>query len=211
MMSWLAKRPEWTQAKELSISTHSFEVGAVVTLAEGEADDISQDRIRFTPSRDWTASFWHQGRYIRLSRSRVQEGVYVKQILTIKLVFSPPIPFSSMLIDWDARILARDPKVVSRLLVEAKGAWKTAKAESIYIFASDTRNEWRFVASRPQRPLSSIILDDGIKEKILDDANEFLNSRKWYAERGIPFRRGYLLVSLSRSHGNSTEYLTYVM
>lgn len=85
---------------------------------------------------------------------------------------------------------------MSQLLLDAKGVWKLAKAESIFIFASDTRNEWRFVASRPKRPLSSIVLDDGIKEKLLDDAKEFLISRKWYAERGIPFRRGYLLVSL---------------
>jgi len=27
------------------------------------------------------------------------------------------------------------------------------------------------------------------------DAKDFLNSKKWYTERGIPFRRGYLLVS----------------
>jgi len=51
------------------------------------------------------------------------------------------------------------------------------------------------ITSRPKRPLSSIILDVGIKEKILADAKDFLKSKKWYTERGIPFRRGYLLVS----------------
>jgi mitochondrial chaperone BCS1 len=106
---------------------------------------------------------------------------------------------SVMLIGWDTRILARNQKIVNQLLLDAKAVWKLAKAESIFIFASDTRNEWRFVASRPKRPLRSIILDDGIREKLLDDAKDFLNSRKWYAERGIPFRRGYLLVSLLKS------------
>jgi hypothetical protein len=51
------------------------------------------------------------------------------------------------------------------------------------------------ITSRPKRPLKSIILDTGVKEAILEDALDFLDSKEWYSERGIPFRRGYLLVS----------------
>ena len=51
------------------------------------------------------------------------------------------------------------------------------------------------MASRPKRPLKSVILDAGVKEAILEDALNFLDSKEWYLERGIPFRRGYLLVS----------------
>ena len=101
-----------------------------------------------------------------------------------------------MLKSWNIRILARDHKVVNQLLLDAKNAWKAAKEEFISIYSSNAKNEWRLIASRPKRPLSSIVLDVGIKEKILDDAKDFLNSKKWYSDRGIPFRRGYLLVSL---------------
>jgi chaperone BCS1 len=110
----------------------------------------------------------------------------------------------------DARILARDHEIVNQLLLDAKSAWKVAKAESIFIYAYDARNEWKLVASRPKRPLSSIILDTGIKEKVLDDAKDFLDSKQWYAERGIPFRRGYLLVSFSWSQSNCPRHLTHV-
>ena len=41
--------------------------------------------------------------------------------------------------------------------------------------------------------MSSIVLEPGIKEMILNDCKDFLRSEEWYAERGIPFRRGYLL------------------
>jgi len=105
--------------------------------------------------------------------------------------------FSTGVDHGDSRILARDHKIVNQLLLEAKNAWKVAKEEFISIYSSNTKNEWRLITSRPKRPLSSIVLDVGIKEKVLDDAKEFLNSKKWYTERGIPFRRGYLLVSLS--------------
>jgi len=54
-------------------------------------------------------------------------------------------------------------------------------------------NMWRRRGSRARRPMSSIILDSDIKDTLLEDARDFLRSGPWYAERGIPFRRGYLL------------------
>ena len=41
--------------------------------------------------------------------------------------------------------------------------------------------------------MSSIVLNPGVKEMLVEDARDFLRSEKWYADRGIPFRRGYLL------------------
>ena len=38
-----------------------------------------------------------------------------------------------------------------------------------------------------------MVLGGGIKERLLEDARDFLESETWYSERGIPFRRGYLL------------------
>jgi chaperone BCS1 len=83
----------------------------------------------------------------------------------------------------------------------------------LLIFAfSRFSDDWNHIASRAKRPLSSIVLDDGVKELLLEDARDFLKSKQWYADRGtflvspsssvfcylihflgIPFRRGYLL------------------
>jgi hypothetical protein len=41
--------------------------------------------------------------------------------------------------------------------------------------------------------MSSIVLQPGVKDMLLADCKDFLCSEEWYAERGIPFRRGYLL------------------
>ncbi|KAG6911034.1 hypothetical protein DXG01_005450 [Tephrocybe rancida] len=56
-----------------------------------------------------------------------------------------------------------------------------------------TGNQWNHVACRAKRSLNSIVLDPGVKDVLLEDARDFLQSKSWYAERGIPFRRGYLL------------------
>ena len=54
--------------------------------------------------------------------------------------------------------------------------------------------EWvQFGEPRRKRPLDSVILDEGIKERVVGDVKEFLRRQQWYVDRGIPYRRGYLL------------------
>ena len=55
-------------------------------------------------------------------------------------------------------------------------------------------NEWRlFGHPRRKRPLNSVILDKGILEDLIHDVEHFLSHPNWYIDRGIPYRRGYLL------------------
>ena len=85
MMFWLSKQPAWTRAKELSIVTHSFGIGARPVLVEGEDDDSSQSRIRFLPSFDYSASLWYRGRYVRLTRTQAPDGpLFMKETLKIR-------------------------------------------------------------------------------------------------------------------------------
>ncbi|KAI9371852.1 putative mitochondrial chaperone BCS1 [Aspergillus egyptiacus] len=54
--------------------------------------------------------------------------------------------------------------------------------------------QWKpFGQARRKRPLESVILDKGVKERIVEDIKDFLSSGQWYHDRGIPYRRGYLL------------------
>lgn len=54
--------------------------------------------------------------------------------------------------------------------------------------------EWRpFGHPRRKRPLESVVLAEGVKERIVDDVQDFIGSASWYHDRGIPYRRGYLL------------------
>jgi mitochondrial chaperone BCS1 len=46
---------------------------------------------------------------------------------------------------------------------------------------------------RKKRPLGSVVLDEGVKESIVADVKDFLERQQWYVDRGIPYRRGYLL------------------
>ncbi len=52
---------------------------------------------------------------------------------------------------------------------------------------------WSSASWQHKRPLGSIVLAEGVLEDLLDDLRDFYASSAWYAERGIPYRRGYLL------------------
>ena len=52
---------------------------------------------------------------------------------------------------------------------------------------------WSNVKNKARRPLSSIILLEGVIKSLVHDIEEFLASEEWYLDAGIPYRRGYLL------------------
>jgi chaperone BCS1 len=71
-------------------------------------------------------------------------------------------------------------------------------------------SEWRpFGQPRRRRPLDSVILDDGVSQLIYNDVLNWKNSATWYIDRGIPYRRGYLLHGPPGS--GKTSYITVNM
>jgi mitochondrial chaperone BCS1 len=90
--------------------------------------------------------------------------------------------------------MTRDRRILNALLLEAKKAYNMEQEDDVYMYAPvPLQLHWRCVAICPKRPSSTVVLDSGITDRIIGDARDFLASRAWYARRGIPFRRGYLL------------------
>ena len=89
--------------------------------------------------------------------------------------------------------LYRDRHIFTDLLNEAQSRALKQQEGKTVIFTS-FGPEWRpFGLPRRKRTLQSVILDEGVKETMLKDLKNFLNSGSWYNDRGIPYRRGYLL------------------
>lgn len=65
---------------------------------------------------------------------------------------------------------------------------------SIYApdFSRIRETQWKIIAAKKPRSLDTVFLVEGQKERILADINRFVASKKWYEDRGIPHRRGYL-------------------
>ncbi|KAF8980073.1 hypothetical protein BGZ46_004661 [Entomortierella lignicola] len=89
--------------------------------------------------------------------------------------------------------LSRDRAVFTELLQEAQKMALMNQEGKTVIYTS-WGPEWRpFGQPRKRRVLESVILDEGIADRIVRDVKEFVKNEKWYGDRGIPYRRGYLL------------------
>ncbi|KIM31796.1 hypothetical protein M408DRAFT_327221 [Serendipita vermifera MAFF 305830] len=89
--------------------------------------------------------------------------------------------------------LSQYRNIFPKLLLEARDLALTAQEGRLLIY-THWHSEWRaFGPPRLKRPLSSVVLDDGVSERIETDVKHFLERKQWYAKRGVPWRRGYLL------------------
>lgn len=86
--------------------------------------------------------------------------------------------------------LGRSQKPLRDLLTSASAVHKQDDITAIYLW--DNSN-YRSVGRRATRSMDTIFLDPSIKSGMVDDARWFIDSEGWYHQRGIPYRRGYLL------------------
>lgn len=89
--------------------------------------------------------------------------------------------------------VGRRPEFFVAVLSEAQSMLAKQEQGKLIIYTSWAA-EWRpFGNPRRKRTLDSVVLETGIKESLVSDVREFLDSGQWYQDRGIPYRRGYLL------------------
>lgn len=121
----------------------------------------------------------YKGNWIRVERTRQQSTIDIQM----------GIPFETV----EMTAFGNNKNIYYEMLNEAREmALKYTEGKTIMYTAMGA--DWRpFGQPRKQRPLSSVVLRENVAEKIVADCREFINNPKWYTDRGIPYRRGYLL------------------
>jgi chaperone BCS1 len=144
---------------------------------------------RFEP---YEASGWflHKGHWFRLEKekdtvlnSRLGQGLLTEtERLTILVMGRSTKPIKDLIIEARDQHLSKGK---GRTVVRRPSP-KEARQRGRYL--------WTKVANRPSRSIETVVLDEEQKDKILMDINEYLHpaTSHWYANRGIPYRRGYL-------------------
>ena len=89
--------------------------------------------------------------------------------------------------------LGRSRDIFTDMLTEARTMALKKQAGKTLIYTA-WGTEWKqFGQGRNKRPLASVLLPPRLGESLLGDVLEFTKSQSWYLDRGIPYRRGYLL------------------
>ncbi|KAI5895797.1 P-loop containing nucleoside triphosphate hydrolase protein [Schizophyllum commune H4-8] len=186
LMHWLSKQPAWGRSREFDITTRSGGRSSLTQATTGDLEDEEGEdddelvhgrrkrKVAFMPSLDTTHTIYYRGHWLRITRTK-RYADYGGEALKISVV-------------------ARNNDILKKLVLEAKREYEKDAEHRVHIFMADTSYGcWRWNGARQKRPMSSIVLQPGVKDMLLADCKDFLASEEWYAERGIPFRRGYLL------------------
>jgi chaperone BCS1 len=172
---WLAKHPYSRRARCLTARSRRDDHG-----------DIDRDNAESLPDVVFTPApgnhvFIYERRLLWLSRDRKE---------------AQPDNKTGNFSRWQRetfqlRVLGRRQDVIRSLIEKARAAAVEARDDRIEIFVS-SYDYWRRSDVRKPRPLNTIILPDNTVEMVSDDLRGFFAASEWYAERGIPYRRGYL-------------------
>ncbi|KAJ7156894.1 P-loop containing nucleoside triphosphate hydrolase protein [Mycena crocata] len=187
-MHWLSKQPAWGRSREFEITTRSAGRNGLTQTTTGDLEEEEEEeddgslvhgrrkrKVAFQPSVDTTHTIYYRGHWLRIMRTKRYPDYGHGSALKISVV-------------------ARNNDILKKLVLEAKREYEKDAEHRVHIFLADTTYScWRWNGARQKRPMSSIVLQPGVKDMLLADCKDFLCSEEWYAERGIPFRRGYLL------------------
>eukprot|EP00026_Physarum_polycephalum_P008850 Phypoly_transcript_08953.p1 GENE.Phypoly_transcript_08953~~Phypoly_transcript_08953.p1 ORF type:complete len:450 (-),score=41.96 Phypoly_transcript_08953:30-1379(-) len=110
----------------------------------------------------------------------------------------------------------RDTNKVKQILFDAMDYSRRNEIGKYLIYTPNFRDytyTWKPMGDpRTPRAPETLILPAGQYEDIKNDCERFLKSKDWYAERGIPYRRGYLFYGTPGSGKSSlTEVLAGVL
>jgi chaperone BCS1 len=90
------------------------------------------------------------------------------------------------------KLFSRNRQIALDLITEARDLANPIDCNRIKILRPEY-NEWVELARRLPRPFESVLLADRLGDRLLEDVKTFIDAEAWYNERGIPYRRGYLL------------------
>jgi chaperone BCS1 len=94
------------------------------------------------------------------------------------------------------RCLGRDPEPLKHFLSCCKDFGKKTRQSMTTVCTADEHSPsmWGRTTVRPSRPLATIDIVESAKQSLLKDIEQYLepSTRRFYSNRGIPYRRGYL-------------------
>ena len=151
----------------------------------------AKSQPRFTPAIG-SHNFWFNGTFFQLRRKEVSffdelgggaTAFKDKEVLTLSCFGRSTDPIKRLI---------QHAKQHYHFGHNAKTIIKRPAPKDMRRFGG--RGSWVKIAERPCRPMKTVVLDEERKMDVLADINEYLNpaTARWYANRGIPYRRGYL-------------------
>ncbi len=148
-------------------------VQAPPELAGDDADADDVPALQYSPAPGFHL-FWFRGHLMWLHRD-IAMNLQVVETIRLGALFA-------------------GRRVMEELMEGVVRHAGARRAHRLSLYTIDRWGEqWHLADSKPRRSLESVVLDEGVARRLHDDIHEFFSRRDWYAQLGIPWRRGYLL------------------
>ena len=98
------------------------------------------------------------------------------------------------------RLLVRTPTPASFVeFYKLASEMDNTSDEKLRISVTNKYSEWNTYSRIPVRRLNTVYMDERVKQRIMDDINDFLKSESEYDAFGIPYKKTYLLTGVPGS------------
>ncbi|XP_042192023.1 mitochondrial chaperone BCS1 [Callorhinchus milii] len=166
LLAWITHHAQRTQHLSVETSYLQHESGRITT------------KFQFVPSPG-NHFIRYRNKWLRVERNREKQMVDLHT----------GTPWESVTLTS----LGNNKTIFFHILEEARElALRQEEGKTVMYTAMGA--EWRpFGFPRRRRPLRSVVLERGVAGRIVADVREFISNPSWYMDRGIPYRRGYLL------------------
>jgi mitochondrial chaperone BCS1 len=173
--AWLAQHSyARNRARSLTVKTQSIDYEE---RRENPLMD-ARPRVLFSPAPGVHWLFFRK-RLVCLHRERPKMNESANQPVNVRECFN-------------VTIFSRNRKLAHQFIEEARDV-AIPKTDVRLTVHRASHNYWSEQLKRLPRPVESVILTHGLMEDLISDSSNFLSRREWYVQRGIPYRRGYLL------------------
>ncbi|KAF9905580.1 hypothetical protein EC991_001541 [Linnemannia zychae] len=180
LSDWISERPLTKSIRHLAATTVWEEREEDLDFFENGEEQ--RPKLMYAPGTG-THVLYHMGYKVSVARDTPEPSkedndhnrFLKKQSITISTV------------GWDMRLL-------KMIVQDAMDKSYKKKAGKTTIYSTQPFDSyWSNSEARAPRAFHSVILAKGLKEELLADITMFRKSARWYHDRGIPYRRGYLL------------------
>jgi len=170
LIAWLSSQPFSHKARSLLASVDARRRGS----ADDHSDGNQKKPLQYSP---WNGSFsfWYKNRLLTFWSIQKEGRVFREEEISVSCI-------------------GRSPDVLKELFSECRVEYLKLVKNKTSVFEYRDRG-WKKTRAINKRPLDTVILDEQKKKALVEDIKDFLDpeTRAWYSQRGIPYRKGYLL------------------